>query len=153
MSYRSWVALPSAVLLLGGCVVGEIKDLMHPTVSGEILVQQPSGQTQHLAPDTCYAGGREYYLGFDLESSKEDWRIRAVIDPIDGPVLRIRHGKAASAPAEIFRRAQCSTLSFNVESTGWRVNEILDLAGRLDVLCTSTDGAHVEGRLEVAHCH
>jgi hypothetical protein len=77
--------------------------------------------------------------------------LRAVVDPLDGPGLRIA-GLPGMA-GMVFRPEMCERLDLVVEPTGWRVNDFQDLSGRLDVSCRTADGGSVEGSVEVRHCH
>ena len=141
-------------LLLSGCgmssALREAKDVANSSVSGELSIRTAQGEPVAWKPDTCLSGEYEQFFGFILRSNGSPVILRAVIDPLDGPGLRVVG--LESADGVVFRPSLCERLELAVEPTGWRVNEIQDLSGRLDVRCATADGS-VEGWVEVRHCH
>jgi hypothetical protein len=148
-------ALAAAVLLLAGCglssALREAGDVANPAVSGELALRGPQGETVAWRPDSCLSGEVEQFFGFLLGAKGSPVVVRAVSDPLDGPGLRINGLEGADGA--VFRPEMCERLALTVEPTGWRVNEIRDLNGRLDVRCRTAEGASVEGSVEVRHCH
>ena len=146
-------------LLLSGCgmssVLREAKDVANPSVVGELTVRAPRGEPVAWRPDACLSGEHEQFFGFILRSDGSPVVLRAVIDPLDGPGLRVvgLEGRPAWSSGLVVRPDACERLDLVVEPTGWRVNDIQDLSGTLDVRCTTADGASLEGSVEVRHCH
>ena len=142
-------------LLLSGCglssALREAKDVANPTVEGELVVRAPQGEPVDWRPDACLSGEHEQFFGFILGADGSPVVLRAVIDPLDGPGLRVVG--LDGADGLVVRPGMCERLDLVVEPTGWRVNDIQDLSGTLDVSCTTADGASVEGSLQVRHCH
>lgn len=142
-------------VLLSGCglstALREANDVASPTVEGELAVRAPEGETVGWRPDACRSGEHEQFFGFILGADGSPVVLRAVVDPLDGPGLRIVGLEGADG--WVVRPDMCDRLDLVVEPTGWRVNEFQDLSGTLDVSCTTADGASVEGSLEVRHCH
>lgn len=141
-------------ILLSGCglssALREAKDVASPSVSGELAIRSPQEEPVSWNPDACLSGEYEQFFGFILRSDGSPVVLRAVVDPLDGPGLRV---VGLSGAAAVFRPELCEKLELVVEPTGWRVNDIQDLSGRLDVSCRSEDGGSVEGSVEVHHCH
>lgn len=141
-------------VLLSGCgmssALREAKDVANPSVSGELSIRGPQGEPVVWKPDACLSGEHEQFFGFILGSNGSPVVLRAVIDPLDGSGLRVTGLEGSSGV--VFRPSQCERLELIVERTGWRVNEMQDLSGRLDVSC-ATEGGTVEGSVEVRHCH
>ena len=139
-------------LLLSGCgmssALREAKDVANPSVSGELSVRAPQGEPVVWKPDACLSGEYEQFFGFILRSNGSPVVLRAVLDPLDGPGLRI----VGLEDSMVFRPSTCERLELDVEPTGWRVNDFQDLNGRLDVRCATAEG-RVEGSIEVRHCH
>lgn len=142
-------------LLLSGCglssVLREAKDVANPSVAGELAFRAPQGEPVSWRPDVCFAGEYEQFFGFILRANGSPVVLRAAIDPLDGPGLRIVGLQGSSGL--VVRPDACERLELVVERTGWEVNEIQDLSGALDVRCTAEDGTSIEGSVEVRHCH
>lgn len=127
-----------------------------PSVAGELTLRAPQGEPVAWRPDACLSGEHEQFFGFILASNRLGSNgspvvLRAVVDPLDGPGLRVVGLKGVDGL--VVRPYMCERLDLVVEPTGWRVNDIQDLSGTLDVSCTTADGASVEGSVEVRHCH
>jgi len=141
-------------ILLSGCgmssALREAKDVANPSVSGELAVRAPQGETVAWKPDACLSGEHEQFFGFILGSEGSPIVLRAVADPLDGPGLRV---VGLSEAGMVFRPDMCQRLDLVVEPTGWRVNDFQDLSGRLDVSCRTADGGSVEGSVDIRHCH
>ena len=125
--------------------------MANPSVAGELSLRAPQGEPVAWRPDACLSGEHEQFFGFILGSNGSPVVLRAVVDPLDGPGLRVVG--LEEAEGLVVRPALCERLDLVVEPTGWRVNDIQDLSGTLDVRCTTADGASVEGSVEVRHCH
>jgi hypothetical protein len=142
-------------LLLSGCgvpaVLREAKDVANPSVAGELTLRAPEGEPVVWRPDACFSGEHEQFFGFIVRSNGSPVVLRAVIDPLDGPGFRVVGLEGADDL--VVRPSQCERLDLVVEPTGWRVNDIQDLSGTLDVRCSTADSASVEGSVEVRHCH
>lgn len=125
--------------------------MANPSVAGELTLRAPEGEPVVWRPDACFSGEHEQFFGFIVRSNGSPVVLRAVIDPLDGPGLRVVGLEGADDL--VVRPSRCERLDLVVEPTGWRVNDIQDLTGTLDVRCKTEDGASVEGSVEVRHCH
>ena len=125
-------------LLVSGCG-STVMDVVHPTVTGKLEV---AGQT--IAPARCISGDRFYFYGADLVDESAGATLRVVIDPLDGPRVRLM----TRDRDVVYDRKSCSTLAANLQPTGWRVNEYRDFAGDVVLEC-----GDVRGRVEWDHCH
>jgi hypothetical protein len=141
-------------LLLSGCglssALRDAKEVASPSISGELAFRAHQGEPVAWKPDNCLSGEHEQFFGFILGSSSSPVVLRAVVDPLDGPGLRV---VGLSKTGWVFRPDVCERLELVVERTGWRVNDIQDLSGRLDVSCRTADGGSVEGSVDIRHCH
>ena len=142
-------------LLLSGCgvpaVLREAGEVANPAVSGELSVRGAQGESVLWRPDRCLSGEHEQFFGFILGAEGSPIVLRAVIDPLDGPGLRVM---GLDRPeGVVFRPEACERMELDVEPTGWEVNEFQDLNGRLDVRCSITDVGSIEGSVAVRHCH
>jgi len=147
-------------LLLYGCglssALREVKDVASPSIAGELALRAPASEPIAWSPDACLSGEHEQFFGFILASNRLGSNgspvvLRAVVDPLDGPGLRVVGLEGADGL--VVRPDMCERLDLVVEPTGWRVNDIQDLSGTLDVSCKTADGASIEGSVEVQHCH
>lgn len=155
------LVLPAA---LAGCgipaVLREAGEVADSSVVGELTFRNPERETLVVwTPDSCRSGEVEQFYGFDLANSEEPLeselsalRVRAVLDPLDGPGLRITGLDGHPREGVVLRKSDCRTLDLRLSHTGWRVNDFLDVSGTLDVSCVAS-GVSLEGSVEVSHCH
>lgn len=122
-----------------------------PSVSGEILLRAAASEPLVWKPDSCRTGEIEQFFGFVLGASGSPVVVRAVLDPLDGPGLRLT-GLEGTSP-QVVREADCRTLDLRVQPTGWIVNDFRDVSGTLEVSCTLDGGVSLEGNLAISHCH
>jgi hypothetical protein len=140
-------------LLLAGCAVTQVGSVMHPTVSGAIVVRQADGTELQWTPDRCSSGDVALFVGFDFLSTHDEGHLRVVVDPIDGPAVRWSLGPAATPNPTVLRRSDCARLDVDAHATDWHVNDVRDFSGYVDLQCDSPRGVHIEGRIAVDHCH
>jgi hypothetical protein len=151
---RSGYTIPAAVAVLAGltsaCVAHtSVHGLPAATTGG---VAPGAGLTigDRVLPVTgCRSGDHSHFLGADLVGASGEPLLRVLIDPLEGPRLRLlgRSGRAVLGPD------QCPELRASVHDTGWRVNEIRDVAGEVQARCTLEDGAMLEAHIVFDHCH
>jgi len=140
-------------LLITGCAVTQVGNVMHPTVSGGIVVRRADGTELHWTPDRCSSGDVALFVGFDFLSTHDDGHLRVVVQPIDGPAVRWSFGPASAQTQVVLHRSDCARLDVDVHATDWHVNDVRDFSGYVDLQCALADGLHVEGRIGVDHCH
>jgi hypothetical protein len=108
---------------------------------------------QRYRLDVCRSGDLEYFFGVDLEDRSDGAWVRLVIDPLDGPHLRVVTRNAESRVEALLGRTECPRLEAGLRHTGWRVNEIRDITGSLDAECRSDSGQQISVHARFAHCH
>jgi hypothetical protein len=140
-------------LLLAGCTVTQVGSVMHPTVSGGIVVRRTGGTELRWTPDRCSSGDIALFVGFDFLSAHDEGQLRVVLEPIDGPAVRWTYDAAAAQNPIVLHRADCARLDVDVHATDWHVNDVRDFSGYVDLQCALPDGLRVEGRIAVDHCH
>jgi hypothetical protein len=139
---------------LGGCgTIQEARQVANPTVTGEIAIRTAVGEEVSWKPAACQTGEVEQFFGFVLGASGSPVVLRAVLDPLDGPGLRITGLEDTPPYGTVLRQADCRRLDLHVQPTGWWVNELRDVSGTLDVSCALNTGLSLEGSVEVSHCH
>jgi hypothetical protein len=144
------LALASACVLpfAGGCVVGDA--FTRPaTVAGSLTFESPGSPVQSLRPSACRSGHESYFLGADLWSPDESPRVRIVIDPVEGPLVRVTR----SGQTNLYVPGTCEYLDASAEWTGWTVNDVREVRGQLQLDCTLPSGERVHGDLQFAGCH
>lgn len=151
MKYTAATAL--LPLLLSACAMTEVGGVMHPTVSGSLTVRSPDGNEVRWTPDQCVSGDLAYFAGFDFLSTHDEGHLRAALDPIDGPVVRWTSVASGVQQSVVLHHADCTRLDVEARLTDWRVNDVREFAGYVDLQCASSDGARFEGHLAVDHCH
>jgi len=139
------VALPC---LLAACA--PIAAVMHPTITGSLTLHN-GGVATSWTPDRCISGDAGYFVGFDFVSSTGAARLRAMLDPLGAAVVRWDPG--SGRPVQVLRSDMCTRLVVDATPTAWRVNDVREFAGHVELQCAAPDGASIEGRIAVDHCH
>ena len=140
-------------LLLSGCAMTQVGDVMHPTISGSIVLRRMDGTDLRWNPDRCVSGDVALFVGFDFLSTHDEGHLRVVLEPIDGPVVRWTSGAGSRQDRLVLRHADCARLDADAQPTAWRVNDVREFAGYVELQCDAADGTHFEGRISVDHCH
>ena len=145
------------VALLVGCLssrsVGDSKaSPSEPSALGSFTVSSQVLGDQVVTPAACTAGDREFFLGADFKNQGANLVVRLVVDPLDGPAVRILSADAQFDRSVVFRRSECSVFHFSLDSTGWRVNEVNDYRLTLQLDC-SRPGESIRGSASTTHCH
>jgi len=140
-------------LLPAGCVMTQVASVMHPTVSGTVVLQRADGTELHWTPDHCSSGDNALFVGFDFLSAHDDGQLRVVLDPIDGAAIRWTYGAGGMQDRIVLHRADCAKLDVDVHPTAWEVNDVREFAGSVDFQCAMPEGLRFEGRVTVDHCH
>jgi hypothetical protein len=105
-----------------------------------------------LTATECAAGDRQSFLGADLTRPGAPVVLRLVVDPLEGPAVRLYAAQAMFDRSVVFRRSECRTFHFSIERTGWRVNDVEDIRLTLELDC-ARDGESVRGAASSTHCH
>lgn len=105
-----------------------------------------------MTPSACTAGDRQLFLGADFNDSAGGLVIRLVVDPLDGPAVRIFSSEAPFDKSVVFRRSDCASFHFSIDATGWRINDLNDYRISLELDC-SRPGESVKGSAATTHCH
>ena len=138
-----------SVVLLSGCALSQIGAVIHPTVAGTLSMRGADGTETRLALDRCKSGDWNYFLGFDFSAALDQGQLRAIKDPAGDVIVRWTSPQGA----KVFRAADCNQLDLDVLPTGWRVNDVREFSGHLELRCQAADGTSIAGRLSVDHCH
>jgi hypothetical protein len=151
------LALPFVgCVLLNGCfssqpIGGAKTSAGDPTILGSFAVSSPLLGDHVLTPSTCTAGDRQLFLGADFASPAKTVVVRLVVDPLDGPAVRVFSTDAQFDKTVVFRRSDCQVFHFSLDSTGWRVNDVYDYRVTLQLDC-SRDGESIKGEASATHC-
>jgi len=115
------------------------------------LYSERLGQST-IAPNTCSAGDREFFLGGDFIDEKSALVVRLVFDPLDGAAIRIFTPNSSAEKSVVFHRSDCEALKYTFEPTRWRVNDVYDY--RISVSFDCKNGADAAtGEVSATHCH
>jgi hypothetical protein len=101
----------------------------------------------------CRSGDREYFLGVDLADREGQAAVRVLVDPMDGPRLKLVLAGTEGRKSLVLGPSSCRRLEARIEPTGWRVNRVRDFGGSLDADCTGEAGLEVAAHVRFAHCH
>jgi hypothetical protein len=160
----AWV-VPAVLIFVGGAVGGAAtgktpaahpKAFSRPTPSEPSNVVAMAGPTlgrRELRTNKCVSGGRYSFRGADIAdgTTKEIFVLRLVLDPVEGPVVRIfrdtEFGKSI-----ILRRKDCKTFKYELESTGKSVNFVTEMSVAVRLDCRTKAGDFVVGKVELPAC-
>ncbi len=158
MRRTAFLIVIPCVLSFGGCFSARPIDSAsgsagEPQMLGSFALASERLGRVTVAPTTCTAGDRQFFLGGDLEDEKAGVIVRLVVDPLDGPAARVFASAAPFEKAAVFRRPECRVFHFSLDTTGWRINRIQDYRLTLELDCSNTDGDSIIGKASVTHCH
>jgi hypothetical protein len=141
------------VPLSAGCVRTYVGALASTPAAGLLpgATLSIGGQGYELV--SCASGDRESFLGVDLADRKEQAILRLVVDPMEGPRLKVVVGGPGSRKSLALPSSSCRRLQARVEPTAWRANRVRDFSGFVDADCTSDTGIDVLARVRFTHCH
>jgi hypothetical protein len=113
----------------------------------------PSLGKAELRTNSCWSGQRQVFRGADIfdETTKEMFVLRLVLDPIEGPVVRIFRD-SEWGPSIILRRADCTTFDYELAGTGKSVNFVSEVRVSLQLDCRSRAGDLVVGKVDLPTC-
>jgi hypothetical protein len=103
-------------------------------------------------PTSCTSGDRQFFLGADFHDPSSNLVLRLVVDPLQGPAVRLTAADAPFDRSVVFYRADCSVFEFSVQSTAFEINEVQDYRVTLHLEC---QGSHdsLSGNASSTHCH
>ncbi|HEX3125838.1 MAG TPA: hypothetical protein VH394_00765 [Thermoanaerobaculia bacterium] len=106
-----------------------------------------------LKTNQCQSGSRRSFLGVDAydQNTKEVLVLRLVIDPIEGPVVRL-YKDSDSGPSLVLRKSDCSTFDYTLESTGSIVNFVSEMKFGIRLDCRGPKGDQVVGNVDLPAC-
>lgn len=158
MRRKAFLIIILCVLSFGGCLSARPIDSApgptgEPQLLGSFALASERLGRVTIAPTTCAAGDRQFFLGGDFEDGQAGVIVRLVVDPVDGPAARVFASAAPFEKGAVFRRPECRVLRFSLGTTGWRVNRIQDYRFALELDCSNGDGDSIIGKASVTHCH
>lgn len=150
---RAPVVLLGSCLLLAACFSG--RPVGGPTGGspplGSFAVTSQALGEHTLVPSGCTAGDRQVFLGADFSDATGPLVVRLVVDPLDGPAVRVFSTDAQFDETVVFRRSDCQVFHFSLERTGWRINDVTDYRVTLQLDC-SRPGESLKGSASSTHC-
>jgi hypothetical protein len=108
---------------------------------------------QRYRLDICRSGDLAHFLGVDLEDRQGGAVVRLVMDPIDGPRVRLVHGPGEARQRVDLVPSRCRRLEADVRPTGWIVDTVRDVSGSVDAECPGDPGPAVSLHARFSHCH
>jgi len=112
-----------------------------------------SAGRQQFHLEACRSGDLEYFLGVDMADRDGKALVRLVIDPMDGPRLKVVLRTDEGPESFVLTRDQCRQLEAQVEPTGWRINTVRDFSGFIDAECGRGGASPVSLHVRFSHCH
>ena len=119
---------------------------------GSFTLSGPTFGNQALLPTTCVTGERQFFLGFDLHDDKAGVVTRLVVDPVNGPVVRVLSAPAPFDKTVLFHRSDCRVFHFSLDLTGWRVNRVDQLNVSLELECRLPSEESLVGKAADPSC-
>jgi hypothetical protein len=117
-----------------------------------LLLRGPTFGTRTLRAGSCYSGENRIFYGAGVVDPASGLEARVVIDPIDGPVVRLL-ATADERRSLVLRPARCKTFVAEVERTGSWTNGVNEVSLRLTLDCRAPSGDRVRGSLVRASCN
>ena len=108
---------------------------------------------QRFRFDACSSGDLQQFLGVDLVDRQGGAGVRVVIDPLDGPRVRIVYGTGQGRQRVDLTPARCRQLEADVRPTNWMVNDVRDVSGFVDAECAGDPGPAISLHARFSHCH
>ena len=146
----SW--LGCIALGLQGCSLVHLEKTLgvNTSTSGEVQIRGGKLGELSLRPVVCLSGDRGMFRGVDLVAPP--LIVRVAGEPIDGLAAALIDS-ASGERRGVFRRRDCNILRGDIQRTGWRINEIADLSGFVDIDCRLPSGEEIRGSITFEHCH
>jgi hypothetical protein len=150
---RRWsLCLLLPLALLAGCAKTSIAGV--PGVGGPAVENATlSIGDQQFRFDACSSGDLLEFLGVDLVDRQGGAAVRLVIDPSDGPRIRILYGAGGARQRVDLTAARCRQFEANAQPTSWMVNDVRDVSGFVDVECAGDPGPAISLHARFSHCH
>ena len=145
-------AVLSATLLTGCLSSLPVSEAPGGGSLGSFDVAVPAVTQGRVEPAACSAGDRQQFLGADLADPASGVVVRLVVDPLGDAAVRVFAAAAPFDRSVVFRRAECATFHFSIDSTGWRVNDVDDYRVTLQLDCRTAAGS-IAGQASATHCH
>ena len=152
----SWRGHPLGLAMLALAVQGcslhglEAAVGVSTSIEGELLVRGGGIGELTLRPQACLSGDRGTFRGVDLPVPP--FVLRVAAEPIEGLAVALIDAGTGGRRG-IFRRPDCKALRGDVQRTGWRINQVNDVTGFVEVDCRSREGVEIAGSIVFAHCH
>lgn len=151
------ILLPSLAVVLGlgtvGCSVnGPTQTKLEQPTTGSLDLGGPLFGAQTLSPTLCDSGQHELFLGADFSSPSSPLVTRLVVDPLNGPGVRVFDREARFTRALVFRQEHCATFHFSLGQKNWRLNDIDLLEVQLELDCVLPSGDTLRGKVQAATC-
>jgi len=139
---KAWLAL-LLPLVMAGPIILLLLLQGSESVSGRFEGRGGGPGSWAMNVDKCVSGQSQGFFGVELyDSTRPGRRVRAVLDPVRGPLIFLRTSPSGG-PGEQIPPEQCRLLDLEVRFTGKRVNYIRGLEGRLETDCDPIQGAAV----------
>ncbi len=153
--HLAYLLVLGIIPLLMSCLASRPLGSVPPSGSqglGSFSVSSQVFSAQSFTPTVCTAGDRQLFLGSDLSSPNSSLVLRLVVDPLEGPAVRLFSSQTPFDKSIVFRRSDCRVFHFSLDSTGWRVNDINDYRLTLQLEC-DRQGESIVGSASSSHCH
>jgi hypothetical protein len=134
----------------GGTAGGSERPAAPPLGSFEVASLGAPHAT--ISPSSCVSGEHDVFLGADLLDPGTHLVVRLVIDPLNGPALRVYDADEPFDRSVIFFRDECPIFDMTLERTGYMVNDIVIRSLDLEVECENEDGATIRGSATAGRC-
>jgi hypothetical protein len=149
---KIFILLCLSPLLLSCLSTKPVLPISNQQALGSFTVSSASLSQTMLIPLSCAAGDRQFFLGADFEDKDSGLILRLVVDPLEGPAVRMFTSAAPFDNSIVFHRSDCKVFHFSLDTTGWRINRIYDYRITLQLDC-SRNGESIQGSASATHCH
>lgn len=141
--------------VLGGLLLSSACASAPPRPSEALNAVAISGPTLgagELQPTSCASGDQWVFFGAQAVDERSGLGLRLVIDPIEGPVVRVFRTADDGERSIVLRRRDCSRFEYDFGRTGNSFNFVQEVKFSVDLDCKSKAGDFVVGNLAQEAC-
>lgn len=142
-------ALFASAVLLAGCASAPPRP---SEALNTVAIAGPTLGAGELQPTSCASGDQWVFFGAQAVDEPDGLGVRLVIDPIEGPVVRVFRTADDGERSIVLRRRDCSRLEYDFGRTGSSFNFVEEVKFSLDLDCKSRAGDFVMGSLAQKSC-
>jgi len=117
-----------------------------------VAIAGPTLGSGEIRPTDCTSGQHRMFFGADLAADPRGLVLRVIIDPLDGPVVRVFKASDPYGASIVARRRDCKTLNLRFLPTGSSLNFVNEMKLSLEVDCETLAHDFIVGEVSAEAC-